>query len=555
MSSAPHYLSTDPNAGEESPKYLSTDPSAGEAPSGPAKFEQDQEDQPGILGSAWDELKGQAEGAVKSILPSKENAYGLASPWGPLAPAMNAVSAAQNWERRKQEGRSVPYRVLTGATEMAGIPTGAAGEEEAAEHGNWRGVLGHAAIPALEAAAPLAGEATARGIPEIRESVGGAIHTPEGALTPTAKLAAKTATFGGSALAGHLLGFPNLYEDLIGGMLGARYETPLVESAINKVFPEPAARVAAREAAANATADAAKTNAAYDARGRFMNEGYRSVIPDIAPEPAEPGPGIMFRVDPNGTRWARAQGTMQEVSVPNNLSGQEAENYARQKLELQNEFKRGRGMTVLQRQIEQGAGWKPLEPNVPIGAQPRPLGAGVPTPEQIPPRVGVIPRVPLGSRIAVPIGEEFGPMVKGEGRIPTITTEEPGRQMGAPPLRPNVPLRGQFKPMEGEPMVSEQQKLEQRYPDKAVRQMVHANGERLVGAIGEDPDLMRDIHNLTNADVGHAAVNAGIDMGDMHVGSRKAMGAGQVSREALFNQMLDLGLTPKQILEFARKPF
>ena len=108
--------------------------------------------QSGIFQSALDELKSQAQG-LTSMIPSKENVYGLANPGGPLATAFEGIDALRNWERRKEAGYGVPYRLLTGATEAAGIPTGARGMEEAAKEGNVRGVIGHALTPAAEAIA------------------------------------------------------------------------------------------------------------------------------------------------------------------------------------------------------------------------------------------------------------------------------------------------------------------------------------------------------------------------------------------------------------------
>ena len=207
-------------------------------------------------------------------------------------------------------------------------------------------------------------------------------------------------------------------------------------------------------------------------------------------------------------------------------------------------------MTALEQQIQQGAGWKPLEPNISLRAQPRSVGAAAATPPQMPPRAGVIPNIPLGSRVAVPIGEEFGPMAKSEGRIPTLTTEEPARQMGAPPLQPNVSLRAQ--PKTGGAM-SEQATLEQRYPDKAVRQMVHANGPEIVDAIGNDAETMKAVHNLSNPDVRQALINSGEDMGQVSIGNRKVMGESQMTRQEAFKRLLAKGHAPQDIVKLAQR--
>lgn len=190
--------------------------------------------------------------------------------------------------------------------------------------------------------------------------------------------------------------------------------------------------------------------------------------------------------------------------------------------------------------IEKQAGTPSLQSNVPLR-------------EQIPPRTAVIPRAPLGSRVAVPVGEQFGPMTKRMGEIPRAVTEEPMRQMGAPPMRPGVSLREQPKTAEA-PIRSEQARLEEKYSDKAIRQMVHANGEEMVDAIGNDADTMKAVHNLTNPDVRQAMINSGEDMGQMGINNRKLEGGGSMSRQAAFKKLLSKGLTPQQIVELARKP-
>jgi hypothetical protein len=207
--------------------------------------------------------------------------------------------------------------------------------------------------------------------------------------------------------------------------------------------------------------------------------------------------------------------------------------------------------------LPEALGYRPLEPGVPLRAQPRSVGAAsvldLPVPAAAQPRPGPTLKPPLGSRVAVPIGEEFGPITKREGEFPVATIEEPARQMGAPPLEQKVPLKEQVKPNPAAPP-SRQATLEERFPDKAQRQMVHANGERMVQAIGKDRELMDDVHDLTNADVRQALINSGENMGQMSIGNRKAMGSSQMTRQAAFELMLDKGLTPKEIVELAKKP-
>lgn len=203
--------------------------------------------------------------------------------------------------------------------------------------------------------------------------------------------------------------------------------------------------------------------------------------------------------------------------------------------------------------IERGAGTQPLEPNVPLRSQPRSVGAAstfdLPPSMATPPRAGVIPKVPLGSSVATPISEEFGPMAKRTEGIPRMVTEEPLRQMGAPPLRPNVSLREQPTTAET-PIRSEQARLEEKYPDKAARQMVHANGEEMVDAIGNDKNTMKAIHDLTNPDVRQAMINSGEDMGQKMINNRKA--SGDISRQQAFKKLLSKGHSPQDIVKLAK---
>ena len=121
----------------------------------PTQFERERTTEaPGFLSSVVDELGNQVKGVLGTITPdfSKKNLYGAGGiVKEAVAPFQNAADAAEAWQRRKAEGRSLPYRMLTGATELAGIPTGAQGEEEALRKGGGTAaVLGHAAVPVAE---------------------------------------------------------------------------------------------------------------------------------------------------------------------------------------------------------------------------------------------------------------------------------------------------------------------------------------------------------------------------------------------------------------------
>lgn len=121
------------------------------------------------------------------------------------------------------------------------------------------------------------------------------------------------------------------------------------------------------------------------------------------------------------------------------------------------------------------------------------------------------------------------------------------------PLQPDVPLREQLtsKPA---PAVeaAEIDPIKAKYPDSQVRQIVRANGERIYEAAKGDPALVKSIHDLTRVDLRQALINAGEDVGQTTVSNSKFAGEGSISREQAFNRLLDLGKTPKEIVDLAK---
>lgn len=204
-------------------------------------------------------------------------------------------------------------------------------------------------------------------------------------------------------------------------------------------------------------------------------------------------------------------------------------------------------MQDLTRLIEQeGAGAKPLQRNVPIG-------------QQVPAKFPEVGQVPLGNRVALDVRDLGEQRINAPEKMPTIPQEEVGRNMGAPPLQSNRPLREQFKP-DAEAMAnqSEQARLEEKYPDKALRQFAHSIGEDMVDTIGDDPELLRAAHDLRNPDVRQAAINGGMDMvredgSPIMVNDRKA--SGDMSRRKVFAELLKRGFTPRQIVEMGQEEF
>src|SRR6266568_5699146 len=124
---------------------------------------------------------------------------------------------------------------------------------------------------------------------------------------------------------------------------------------------------------------------------------------------------------------------------------------------------------------------------------------------------------------------------------------------GVKPLKPDVPLREQL-PRAGTPAeVAPVDPIKAKYPDPAVRQMVRANGERIVEAVGKNPELMKAVHDLTRVELRQALINAGADMGQATVSNSKFAGEGSIGRQEAFDRLLKKGITPEKIVELAKQ--
>jgi hypothetical protein len=182
----------------------------------------------------WNAAGSTLKGMIR--LPSGQNPYpGM----GQEEKAAAAGEAHEQDVARQQAGYSPTYRVAAPLAQAVGADV--PGMERAAAAGDPSGVLGHTVGSiAPIAAAELAHQAIPPAVSGIRSSIGEAIHTPEGALTPGA-------------------------EALI-------HPTKLAEYAVNKMFPESPATIAAREDFLNAKTitdaheAAIKENAIKDAR-------------------------------------------------------------------------------------------------------------------------------------------------------------------------------------------------------------------------------------------------------------------------------------------------
>ena len=150
---------------------------------------------------------------------------------------------------------------------------------------------------------------------------------------------------------------------------------------------------------------------------------------------------------------------------------------------------------------------------------------------------------PEGYRVSVPksvaaedVGKFAAPKLAEQAQIHAALPK-------GPPTEPPTPTAA----------AQETDPLKIKYPDPAVRKFVRANGPEIVDAVGDDKKLLQEIHDLKNVDVREAAINAGIDMGTKHVGSKGELGPDQMSRQEVIKKILQQGIKPSQIPELARQ--
>lgn len=130
---------------------------------------------------------------------------------------------------------------------------------------------------------------------------------------------------------------------------------------------------------------------------------------------------------------------------------------------------------------------------------------------------------------AEPAPEELKPI--GSRLKPAKVEEELNRALGNEPLKRNVPLKDQGKPVTTEP--------------EHLGQHARANGKWVNDLSEED---RAKVHDLSNVEVRQLAVNLDEDMGQTTVGRGKLRGEGSVTREEVFNRLLK-NHTPAQIVK------
>ncbi len=121
-------------------------------------FQQQDVKHPGLWSALYDDAVGLGEGFAKNVSGATSAMSGNPLPMAQQA-AETAETISDNMEHRRQEGRSLPYRMIAPAGDVLGVNT--RGMEDAADQGDVAGVVGHAAaVPAALAATEAAPFAT-----------------------------------------------------------------------------------------------------------------------------------------------------------------------------------------------------------------------------------------------------------------------------------------------------------------------------------------------------------------------------------------------------------
>lgn len=154
------------------------------------------------------------------------------------------------------------------------------------------------------------------------------------------------------------------------------------------------------------------------------------------------------------------------------------------------------------------------------------------------PTVETVPEARAAAGPVRPIGKAIGDLVN--------------QAYGVQPLKANVPLREQLPTAAGKTTEVVTDPIKLKYPDPAVRQMVRANGEKIVDAVANDPATMRAIHDLTRVELRQALINSGEDMGQTTISSSKFAGSGSITRQQAFDRLIDKGLAPQEIVRLAK---
>jgi hypothetical protein len=254
--------------------------------------------------------------------------------------------------------------------------------------------------------------------------------------------------------------------------------------------------------------------------------------------PAAPGaaaavPGVQLETDSMGIRWAKAPG-VNPVSIPPRMTDPaEISRYVAEKQALQRQ-----GVPSLG-----GAGGLPTTPAAKVAP-----AAPVQAPGALPaaPPTTTLPSTPAARAEAMIREQEGRPLSSSEQDIKQAMehAEAEARRTKQPPPQPGTPER----PPPGE----ETDPLKREFPDPKLRQHARINGPEAVRAANGDMDTLAALSQLSNVQVRQAALNAGIELGTRHVGTRIGLGPEQISRADLIGQMIREGNSPMDIVRLAQ---
>jgi hypothetical protein len=287
-------------------------------------------------------------------------------------------------------------------------------------------------------------------------------------------------------------------------------EKPLVGASVN---PPISVRRVPGEIAPEHVGAPAERVSPFPGQGTQQLPGNGVIVRPIPLLPAS-SEEVTFRTDQNGTKWAKLPNAPAEVSVPKSMPAGEAENYARQKLDLQKKFAAGRSpINILGKQLEEST------------RTPRAVGADVP----FKPSVGQTTSDIVNSATEP---EAVRPLAAGPQKGKTlrdIISEGPPKEPVA--HRATITHEGRTFGMEA------------------------ANGRRMYEATQGDTALAKQVHDLKNTEVRQAFVNGGGDVNTVgQEGQRFKVGdSSSKERAQQFNWLLDQGFKPRDIIALARR--
>jgi hypothetical protein len=431
---------------------------------------------------------------------------------GPGYQAMQALhNAATEYAAARERGHGVPYSAAAGASTAVGVSPERM--EQAASQGDTAGVLGEAAVPTALAVSPLAGEAAGKVLP----------GTPQ----PLIDLAARVKANKGALMTmADVIQHP---EQIPGRLLKEGIKR------IPEPTPEPVPTVS-KDPFALTSPDTGTEPAIQTSlfpQPPSVAGGGPASFKKLTLSPGEDlglGMGSEHTItNPQGQRIGSAQIEMKPDGVAHvHWLGGDFSDYGRKDVmgAIQEAYPNAEKITYDRRRLAKGA------------------DAATTTPRQM--NVAQAPSVD-------------DVVNQATGNKP-LNLKAPFRDQPATTPRPASAAPATEAPLATSPKVEppasssgEQDPLKLKYPDPAQRQMVRANGERIVQAIGDDKETMDAVHGLTRVDLRQALINDGVDMGQRTVSNSKFAGEGSITREDAFNQLLARGHSPQDIVKLAKK--